>query len=49
VNLRAAGSTVRFKDGDVVSMLIAAKQELAGRGEVEAAMIIPSLPFFPKN
>ena len=48
-SLEAAGSAVHFKNGDVVSRLIAAKQELAGKVEVEEARIIPSPPFFPKN
>lgn len=47
--LESAGLAIRFKDGDVVSTLIATIQELACRVEVEAARIIPSCPFFPQE
>src|SRR6516225_2625837 len=43
----AAALAVHAKHGDVVTSLIAAIEELAGRVEVEAARIVPARPFFP--
>lgn len=45
--VEAAGSALHAEDGDAVSSLIAAIEELAGGIEVEASRIVPTCPFFP--
>ena len=45
--VEAAGLAIHSEDGDVVTALIAAIEELAGGIEVEAARIVPACPFFP--
>lgn len=44
--VQAAGLTVHFKDGDVVSSLISAVKKSTGGVEAEAARIVTSRPFF---
>src|SRR4051794_32967230 len=45
--LQFASVAIHSEDGDVVRTLIAAKEELTRRVEVEAARIVPARPFFP--
>lgn len=44
--VEAAGLTVHFKDGDVVSSLISAVKKPTSGVEAEAAWIVASCPFF---
>ena len=45
--LQATSLVIDMEDGNVVTALIAAVQELAGGVEIETARIISSRPLFP--